>query len=155
MCSSDLGIDVLAQHLVHFGADILAIQHLSALTIDNLALLVHPVVVLQHVLADLEVAAFQLFLGAFQRVGDHAVLDGSCLLYTSAYLLGKHNYLKVNVHNPDFKVIVEIRDYGAYIHGPKVPGEGGLPVGTSAGRFLLQKKKDIFNAYPIVFSSPP
>ena len=35
----------------------------------------------------------------------------------------------------DFKVIVEIRDYGAYIHGPKVPGEGGLPVGTS-GRAL-------------------
>ena len=52
-----------------------------------------------------------------------------------AYLLGKHNYLKVDVHNPDFKVIVEIRDYGAYIHGPKVPGEGGLPVGTS-GRAL-------------------
>ena len=48
-----------------------------------------------------------------------------------AYLLGKHNYLKVDVHNPQFKVIVEIRDYGAYIHGPKVPGEGGLPVGTS------------------------
>ena len=39
-----------------------------------------------------------------------------------AYLLGKHNYLKVDVHNPDFKVIVEIRDYGAYIHGPKIPG---------------------------------
>lgn len=52
-----------------------------------------------------------------------------------AYLLGKHNYLKVDVHNPDFKVIVEIRDYGAYIHGPKIPGEGGLPVGTS-GRAL-------------------
>ena len=32
-------------------------------------------------------------------------------------------------------MIVEIRDYGAYIHGPKVPGEGGLPVGTS-GRAL-------------------
>ena len=52
-----------------------------------------------------------------------------------AYLLGKHNYLKVDVHNPDFKVIVEVRDYGAYIHGPKIPGEGGLPVGTS-GRAL-------------------
>ena len=52
-----------------------------------------------------------------------------------AYLLGKHNYLKVDVHDPDFKVIVEIRDYGAYIHGPKIPGEGGLPVGTS-GRAL-------------------
>lgn len=52
-----------------------------------------------------------------------------------AYLLGRHNYLKVDVRNPQFKVIVEIRDYGAYIHGPKVPGEGGLPVGTS-GRAL-------------------
>lgn len=52
-----------------------------------------------------------------------------------AYLLSKHNYLRVDVRNPQFKVIVEIRDYGAYIHGPKVPGEGGLPVGTS-GRAL-------------------
>ena len=52
-----------------------------------------------------------------------------------AYLLGKHNYLKVDVHDPQFKVIVEIRDYGAYIHGPKIQGEGGLPVGTS-GRAL-------------------
>jgi thiamine biosynthesis protein ThiI len=52
-----------------------------------------------------------------------------------AYLLGKHNYLRVDVRNPQFKVFVEIRDYGAYIHGPKVAGEGGLPVGTS-GRAL-------------------
>ena len=52
-----------------------------------------------------------------------------------AYLLGLHNYLQVDVKNPQFKVIVEIRDYGAYIHGPKIPGEGGLPVGTS-GRAL-------------------
>ena len=52
-----------------------------------------------------------------------------------AYLLGLHNYLRVDVKNPQFKVIVEIRDYGAYIHGPKIPGEGGLPVGTS-GRAL-------------------
>ena len=50
-----------------------------------------------------------------------------------AYLLGLHNYLRVDVKNPPFKVIV--RDYGAYIHGPKIPGEGGLPVGTS-GRAL-------------------
>ena len=52
-----------------------------------------------------------------------------------AYLLGLHNYLRVDVKKPQFKVIVEIRDYGAYIHGPKIPGEGGLPVGTS-GRAL-------------------
>lgn len=52
-----------------------------------------------------------------------------------AYLLGKHPHLRVDVHQPQFKVIVEIRDFGAYIHGPKLPGAGGLPVGTS-GRAL-------------------
>ncbi len=52
-----------------------------------------------------------------------------------AFLLDKHNYLRVDVHAPQFKVIVEIRDHGAYLHGPKLPGEGGLPVGTS-GRAL-------------------
>ena len=51
------------------------------------------------------------------------------------FLLSRFHNLKVDVHNPQFKVIVEIRDYGAYIHGPKIPGEGGLPVGTS-GRAL-------------------
>ena len=68
----------------------------------------------------------------------HQAVDGAQILFNlsaSPEVLGKHNYLKVDVHNPQFKVIVEIRDYGAYIHGPKIPGEGGLPVGTS-GRAL-------------------
>ena len=51
------------------------------------------------------------------------------------FLLSKHPHLKVDVHHPDIVVMVEVRDYGAYIHGPKVPGPGGLPVGTS-GRAL-------------------
>ena len=57
----------------------------------------------------------------------------SCEL--GGYLLEKHPHLKVDVHNPDLQVMVEIRDFGAYIHGPKLPGAGGLPVGTS-GRAL-------------------
>ena len=52
-----------------------------------------------------------------------------------AFLLSKHPHLRVDVHNPQLEVMVEIRDFGAYIHGPKVPGPGGLPVGTS-GRAL-------------------
>lgn len=52
-----------------------------------------------------------------------------------AYLLSKHPYLRVDVHHPQLEIMVEIRDFGAYIHGPKVPGAGGLPVGTS-GRAL-------------------
>ena len=50
-----------------------------------------------------------------------------------AYLLGLHNYLRVDVKNPQFKVIVEIRDYGAYIHGPKIPGEGGRALNMLSG----------------------
>ena len=52
-----------------------------------------------------------------------------------AFLLSKHPHLRVNVKNPDLVVMVEVRDYGAYIHGPKQPGAGGLPVGSS-GRAL-------------------
>ena len=52
-----------------------------------------------------------------------------------AYLLSRHPHLRVNVHQPDLEIIVEIRDRGAYIHGPKVEAAGGLPVGSS-GRAL-------------------
>ena len=61
-----------------------------------------------------------------------------------AYLLGKHPHLRVNVHEPQLEIMVEIRDKGAYIHGPKVEAAGGLPVGTS-GRALNH----------IHFASPP
>ena len=47
------------------------------------------------------------------------------------FLLSKHPRLKVDVRDPELLVMVEVRDYGAYIHGPKEPGPGGLPVGTS------------------------
>ena len=52
-----------------------------------------------------------------------------------AFLLSKHPHLRVKVKDPDLVVMVEVRDYGAYIHGPKQPGAGGLPVGSS-GRAL-------------------
>ena len=35
----------------------------------------------------------------------------------------------------ELEIMVEIRDYAAYVHGPKVEAAGGLPVGTS-GRAL-------------------
>ncbi len=52
-----------------------------------------------------------------------------------AYLLDKHHHLRVDVHQPQLQIMVEIRDRAAYIHGPKVEAAGGLPVGTS-GRAL-------------------
>ena len=43
----------------------------------------------------------------------------------------------VDVHNPGFTVGVEVRDYAAYIHGPAVPGAGGLPMGTGGRAAVL------------------
>lgn len=48
-----------------------------------------------------------------------------------AHLLSCYPHLRVKVKNPDVTVMVEVRDYGAYVHGAKEPGAGGLPVGTS------------------------
>ena len=43
----------------------------------------------------------------------------------------------VDVHNPELTVTVEIRDFGAYIHGAQLPGAGGMPVGTGGKAGLL------------------
>ena len=36
----------------------------------------------------------------------------------------------VDVHHPDLTVFLEVREKFAYVHGPALPGAGGLPVGT-------------------------
>lgn len=46
-------------------------------------------------------------------------------------ILSKFNHLKVDVHNPDIVVTVEIRDNYAFIRGNNIKGAGGMPVGTS------------------------
>ena len=38
---------------------------------------------------------------------------------------------KVDVHNPELTVYVEIRDLAAYVHSTPVPGAGGMPVGSN------------------------
>ncbi len=52
-------------------------------------------------------------------------------------ILEKFPHLSVDVHNPEVEVIVEIRDFGAYIHAGKLDGAGGMPVGTSGRASLL------------------
>ncbi len=39
--------------------------------------------------------------------------------------------LKVDVHNPELTVYIEIRDYAAFVHANPEPGAGGLPVGIN------------------------
>ncbi len=45
--------------------------------------------------------------------------------------------LTVDVHHPDLTVHVEIREKFAYVHGPAVPGAGGLPVGMGGTAISL------------------
>ena len=47
------------------------------------------------------------------------------------YLLKKFPHLKVDVHNPDVVVNIEVRDHYAFIHGNQIKGAGGMPVGTA------------------------
>lgn len=48
-----------------------------------------------------------------------------------------HPDCRVDVHNPAYTVYVEIRDLAAYVHGPAVPGAGGLPTGVGGRAMCL------------------
>jgi thiamine biosynthesis protein ThiI len=45
--------------------------------------------------------------------------------------------VRVDVHNPDLTVNVEVRDIEAFVYGRTIPGLGGLPVGASGRVGLL------------------
>ena len=84
-----------------------------------------------------------------------------------AAILRAFPHLRVDVHNPQEVVTVEIRDFAAYIRAGQIKGAGGLPVGT-AGRAMvlisggidspvaawtMAKRGLVLNA--IHFASPP
>ena len=56
---------------------------------------------------------------------------------TGGAILEKFPHLKVDVHNPEVTVYVEIRDFGAYIHADPIKGAGGIPVGTGGNAAIL------------------
>lgn len=52
-------------------------------------------------------------------------------------LLSAFPHLRVDVHNPDDIITVEVRDYAAYIRAGQMQGAGGLPVGTAGQAAIL------------------
>ncbi len=56
---------------------------------------------------------------------------------TGAAVLERFPHLRVDVHNPDVLIMVEVRDYGAYIHTAQLPGAGGMPIGTGGRAAIL------------------
>ena len=49
--------------------------------------------------------------------------------YVGGALHDAYPHLKVDVHDPELCVHVEVREKAAYVHGPSEPGAGGLPIG--------------------------
>ena len=48
-----------------------------------------------------------------------------------------HPSVAVDVHHPEYTVYVEVRDHAAYVHGPALPGAGGLPTGVGGRAMCL------------------
>ena len=77
--ASDGGGDHGGDHAGDGVLNVHAVQHLLALAVDDLPLLVHDVVVLQGALAGLEVSGFHAGLGVLNGPGEHLVLQGHVL----------------------------------------------------------------------------
>ncbi len=52
-------------------------------------------------------------------------------------VLSAFPYLRVDVHNPEVTVRLEIRDNGAYLSAQRIQGAGGMPVGSSGKALLM------------------
>ncbi|MBQ6847192.1 MAG: tRNA 4-thiouridine(8) synthase ThiI, partial [Oscillospiraceae bacterium] len=53
------------------------------------------------------------------------------------FILKNYPHLKVDVHNPELTVTAEVRDFAAYVHGGRIKGAGGMPVGSNGKATLL------------------
>jgi thiamine biosynthesis protein ThiI len=54
-----------------------------------------------------------------------------------SFIYNKIPNLKVDLHNPEVEVTIELRDDAAYIYTQKIYGTGGLPLGTGGKAMLL------------------
>ncbi|MNY46750.1 hypothetical protein D3C86_1819600 [compost metagenome] len=77
--------DTVNNRLDHFNhniLDIVRLQNLAALLVDNLTLLIHDVIILKDDFTDIEVVAFNTFLGGFYSARNHAALNRLILFKT-------------------------------------------------------------------------
>lgn len=57
--------------------------------------------------------------------------------YVGGLLAEAYPHLKVDVHNPELTVRLEVRDFSGYVHANPEPGPGGLPVGVGGRAVAL------------------
>lgn len=53
------------------------------------------------------------------------------------HILEAYPHIKVDVHNPEVTVRVEVREQGAYVHVDNKEGAGGIPVGSGGRAAIL------------------
>lgn len=57
--------------------------------------------------------------------------------YVGGELSEAYPDVRVDVHEPEFTVHIEVRDLAAYVHGAPIPGAGGMPVGCNGTAVTL------------------
>lgn len=57
--------------------------------------------------------------------------------YVGGFLNREFPEIKVDVHDPEITVYVEVRENAAYVHANPLPGAGGLPVGSNGNAVTL------------------
>ena len=109
-------VDEVVDDLVGRVDDVLlplaAVEDGAPQRVDRLALLVHHVVVLEEVLAGLEVAPLDLLLRALDRLRHHPVLDGNALLHAEALHPGHQALAAEDAHQVVLEREVEARRAG-------------------------------------------
>lgn len=71
----------------------------------------------------------QSFAIRCRRVGEHDFTSQEMAAYCGAVVVDEIG-APVDLSNPEFKIFVEVRDDETYIFHEKIPGLGGLPIGT-------------------------
>ncbi len=85
-----------------------------------------------------ELSRAKTFKVASKRADKHFPMNSPQICAElGGYLLEKYPNLKVDIHNPEVTVTVEIRDWAAYVHCGSHKGAGGLPTGTSGRGMVL------------------
>ena len=100
---------------------VLAVQHLAAQAVDGLALLVHHVVVLENVLAGLEVLGLDRLLRRLDALRDQARLDGHVLLHAELEHQRLHAVAAEDAHQVVLEGQVEARRPGVALAARPAP----------------------------------
>ena len=64
-----------------------------------------------------------------RRVGNHEFSSQEMAAFAGAVVVGKYSS-PVDLTNPELTIYLEVRDNDTYIFHEKIPGPGGLPLGT-------------------------